>query len=112
MVNVPEDYPWSSYRINAEGRLSSLITPHPTYMALGENTEKCCINYRGLFRSQIELSTIDDIRSATNGNYVLGSEDYKKQVEKSLNRRVSPKSAGRPKKQQSGSDPNFITWNE
>jgi len=108
MVNIPEDYPWSSYRINAEARSSSLITPHPTYVALGENTEKRCINYRGLFRRQIDTSTIDDIRNATNGNYVLGTEDYKKQVEKFLKCRVSPTPAGRPKKQQSGSDPNLL----
>jgi len=37
MVARPADYPWSSYPINAGGKVSglcTLCTPHPLYLAL------------------------------------------------------------------------------
>jgi putative transposase len=34
MVNHPREYPWSSYRFNAEGRNDELITAHEEYMRL------------------------------------------------------------------------------
>ena len=40
---------------------------------------------------------IDDIRQSTNGNYALGSERFKKQIEDILGRRVRPGVNGRPK---------------
>ena len=32
MVAEPGEHPWSSYRANAEGRVESLLTPHPAYL--------------------------------------------------------------------------------
>ncbi len=31
MVEHPADYPWTSYRINAQNEKSELVTPHPLY---------------------------------------------------------------------------------
>ncbi len=31
MVDEPSEYVWSSYQINALGKISSLCTPHPLY---------------------------------------------------------------------------------
>lgn len=33
MVERPEDYPWSSYRANAQGADDPLVTPQPLYLA-------------------------------------------------------------------------------
>ncbi len=35
MVDKPDDYPWSSYRVNALGEHNPLLSPHPLYLALG-----------------------------------------------------------------------------
>jgi hypothetical protein len=35
MVEHPAEYSWSSYRINAQGESSTLLTQQPRYEALG-----------------------------------------------------------------------------
>ena len=40
MVEHPAAYLWSSYRANAQGEPSTLLTPHPHYRALGRNDRK------------------------------------------------------------------------
>ena len=39
MVIAPEDYRWSSFRINALGETDPLITPHEQWSELGNNDE-------------------------------------------------------------------------
>ncbi len=77
MVMKPQDYRWSSYHANGLGRVNALITPHDQYQ---------------------RLARTDEIRSATNGNYALGSTKFQKQIEKALGRRVVRGVAGRPPK--------------
>ena len=40
---------------------------------------------------------IDDIRKTTNGNFVLGADKFKREIEQVLGRRVEPGKSGRPK---------------
>ena len=97
MVEHPAEYKWSSYRRNAQGEKSDLIKPHSLYLSIG-NDETRYERYRQLFRVQLESSMINEIRSATNGNYALGSDRFKAQVAEVLGRRVIPGKPGRPKK--------------
>jgi putative transposase len=46
LVRRPEDFPWSSYAANAEGREDALLSPHPHYLALGRDPEQRCAAYR------------------------------------------------------------------
>jgi putative transposase len=46
--------------------------------------------FRALFRSALAPEVIDMIRNATNGNYSLGDERFKKEVEKALGVRITP----------------------
>jgi putative transposase len=39
---------------------------------------------------------INEIRLATNGNYALGNERFKKEIEQALKRRATPGRSGRP----------------
>ncbi len=98
VVEHPADYPWTSYRINAQNEKSELVTPRPLYLALGDGRDERTASYRDLFRSQMESALVDEIRVATNGNYVLGSRRFQDQVESMLKRRVRPGKAGRPRK--------------
>jgi putative transposase len=96
MVNHPRQYPWSSYRINAEGKRSELITPHEEYKRLDRTDVTRREAYRNLFKAHIEPELVNDIRRSTNGNFALGSERFKKEISDMLKRRVSPGNAGRP----------------
>ena len=96
MVKHPRDYPWSSYRSNAEGKANALLTPHGQYLTLARDVNKRSEVYRGLFKAHVD--DIDNqIRTATNGNYVLGNKRFQSQIERSLGRRVTKGKAGRPK---------------
>ena len=100
MVNHPSDYHWSSYGYNAQGESSVLLSPHALYLALGVDEDKRMKAYRRLFRSHLDSQLIDEIRHATNGNYVLGSPQLQEQVAAALKRRVTPGQAGRPRKRE------------
>lgn len=97
MVQHPADYKWSSYRTNSQGELSNLISPHVIYESLGLDDSTRQSAYRELFRYQLEPKLVDEIRQATNGNYVLGNTEFVQQIEKALDRRVSPGKVGRPR---------------
>src|SRR5690625_1311117 len=98
LVEHPGDYRWSSYRVNAQGEASTLITPHSLYSNLGGDAAERQAAYRELFRHELEPGLVDKIRKATNSNYALGSERFQVEVESMLGRRVTPGRPGRPKK--------------
>jgi len=100
MVEHPAEYRWSSYRANAQGESSSFVVPHALYKALGCGDDACQSAYRELFRYHLDPRMVDEIRTATNGNYALGSSQFKDQVATALGRRVSPGKSGRPRKQE------------
>lgn len=99
MVEHPGDYRWSSYRANAQGEGSSWLEPHNCYRTLAADEPGRQAAYRKLFRYQLEPGLVDEIRDATNGNYVLGSPRFQKEVARALGRRVVRGRSGRPRKQ-------------
>jgi len=50
----PGAYPWSSYRANALGEASALVTPHPHYYSLGRSPEIRRAAYAALFQRAAE----------------------------------------------------------
>lgn len=74
-----------------------MIKRHSLYQALGEKDEVRAETYRGLFRYQLDPGLVDQIRSATNGNYALGSSRFTAEVASMLGRRVTRAKPGRPK---------------
>lgn len=99
MVRHPKNYPWSSYHYNANGKDDVLITPHQLYLSLGNGDKTRQTAYRGLFQDRLSQLDVDSIRQATNKAWVLGSERFKRKVEKMSGRRATPKPKGRPKKE-------------
>jgi putative transposase len=98
MVNHPAEYPWSSYRANAQDESSTLLTVHPLYMALDNDNAARRVAYRESFRYQLDPGMVDEIRAATNGNYVLGSSQFQVQIAATWGRRVTRGQSGRPRK--------------
>lgn len=98
MVSDPADYPWSSYQANALGIHNPLLTPHALYNDLGRTVDSRQQAYRFLFQAHLDDSQIQEIRRATNGNYALGNEKFKAEIEQMLKRRARPGRSGRPAK--------------
>ena len=98
MVTDPGEYPWSSYRHNGTGALDPLLTPHEDYRSLGADENERQAKYRTLFRAHLDSAVLDDIRNATNGNYALGNDRFKEEIERMLKRRAKPGKPGRPEK--------------
>ena len=97
MVNHPAEYKWSSYAANAQGIDNDIISPHVLYQALGLDAASRQTAYRELFRYQLDIGLVDEIRKATNGNYALGNTLFVQQIEDALGRRVTAGKSGRPK---------------
>jgi putative transposase len=110
VVRHPADYLWSSYRCNAQGEVNVLIKLHRLYKALGADESLRRAAYRQLFRHELDPELIDAIRSATNGNYALGSERFAKQVTAALGQRVTRGKAGRSRKELDDDSGDLFTW--
>jgi putative transposase len=72
MVAHPRDYPWSSYRANAEPTPDPIVSPHATYAALGDCPSSRAAAYRELFACSPRETDIQEIRKATRGGYRIG----------------------------------------
>jgi len=72
MVEPPAEYPWTRYAANAQGEPTMVVTPHHLYSALGPGQDARQLRYRELFAFQLDPGLVDEIRTATNGNYALG----------------------------------------
>lgn len=99
MVMRPQDYRWSSYHANALGKASRFIVPQEEYLRLGRNDAVRQEAYRALFEAHLDEEVVGQIRSATNGNYALGSERFQQEIETMLGRRASRGQSGRPSKE-------------
>ena len=90
MVTDPADYKWSSYRCNGLGVKTKLLTPHPVYLDLGSTKASRLLNYRGSFCSAIDQELLPDIRYSLNKALVLGTQQFKTEIEVLTGRRVRP----------------------
>ena len=98
MVRHPRDYRWSSFHANGDGKQDAMVVPHEQYLGLARNAQARQEAYRALFKAHLDPEVIERIRSATNGNVVLGSKRFEEQIAKILKRRVTRGKAGRPKR--------------
>lgn len=101
MVDQPEDYPWSSYRRNAQGesgKNADWISPHGEYLRLGHDAVGRKESYRKLFHTAISSNDLREIRECTHKGWALGNERFREQVEALGERRATSKGVGRPRK--------------
>jgi putative transposase len=96
LASEPSDYRWSSFVGNAD-ETSSILTPHTFVQRLGKNEEEIRIAYHQLYHDHDDKLD-DEIRNATNGNLVLGSESFQRVLGKELEMRTWRGKAGRPKR--------------
>ena len=70
------------------------MTPHLEYRRLGATDTDRQSAYRQLFKTRLPEKTLTEIRVATNKAWALGSDRFKRRIEKQLERRASPQSRG------------------
>ncbi len=104
MVNRPDDYRWSSYHANAKGKADRLIAPHAEYLRLAPDETDRREAYRTLFKAHFDAVKLDEIRKSTNGNFALGSERFKKEIEVALGRCARRGRPGRPRREVGDAD--------
>jgi len=110
MVRHPRDYPWSSYRANAEGREDDLITLHEEFLRLGKTVLQRKKAYLDLFRAEVGDAEVNQIRTAWQTGTPLGNVYFKEKVERKLKLKVGQNRRGRPKRShKKGSDP-LSSW--
>lgn len=91
-------YQWSSYAHHIGSGKNPLITDHPAYWALGNTPFEREAAYRRLCEMPPPADLIEKIETATWKAWVLGSDKFKKQLEKLTPRRLHPVKRGRPPK--------------
>ena len=95
ICRTPRDYEWSSHRVNAEGAPDTAITPHEQFQRLGLAAATRRQAYAELFQSDPRYWRTEEIRAATNGNYVLGNSAFKRDMALRLGVRVDRGQPGR-----------------
>ncbi|MDD2893766.1 MAG: transposase [Halothiobacillaceae bacterium] len=108
MVNHPAEYPWSSFRGNALGVDDALLTPHPLFLALGKVDSERQIAYQALFEAHLDDKTLNDVRSALNKAWVLGSDYFLDKIATQLNRRATPLPKGGNRQVEAAKEPQRI----
>lgn len=106
MVGDPGEYPWSSYRCNALGSKSTLLSPHTEYLQLARDEPERQRRYRELFKDELKPELLNAVRTATNRNVVFGNDKFRSEIEAALQCRLHPVKRGRPNKFESES--NFL----
>jgi putative transposase len=97
MVRHADEYPWSSYGANAQGRTDALLSPHPLYTALGVTAAERQQVYREFFGCHMVDTLLQEIRDALNHELVLGRSLFKDKVETMTQRQTRLGIPGRPR---------------
>ena len=96
MVQHPVDYPWSSYRADAQAEDDGLTTSHDLYRGLARSAQERLSAYRQLFRAQISKEDLETIRDSTHKGWAMGNDRFRAKVERLSGRRAAPLPKGRP----------------
>lgn len=102
MVDAPGQYPWSSYRSNAMGEPSTLLTPHPMYESLGRSHQARQQAYRAMFSQAPEPEQICELRAAVQTGTPLGNERFREEIADTLQCKVGQPRRGRPARRNKG----------
>lgn len=94
----PALYPWSSYAHHTGIGPDPAITDHALYWVLGNTPFDREAAYRSLMEQGLSAVELNALNDAALKAWPLGSEQFKKDLEKQLSRRVVPAKRGRPAK--------------
>jgi len=93
MVKDPKDYPWSSYRAYAYGKIDNLIDEHPVYPILLGGKSEQHKKYREFIREMLEKKSA--MKGVMDKRIVFGGEDFVKALKKTFQISEKIKQIGR-----------------
>ena len=96
LVEVPEDYPWSSHTHYTGRRHQRLVTPPALYWELGNTPFAREAAYRELVRAGITEPQQRSLTDATVSGWALGDADFLTVLQGQTLRRTQPGKPGRP----------------
>ena len=64
-----------------------LITPHQSYQLLGKTRSQRVMVYRSFFEESLSTEALKEIRESTKTEWVIGSEQFKRQIAEANGRR-------------------------
>lgn len=96
MVGRPVDYRWSSHGHYAGLRQDRCVTPHALLWALGNTPFAREAAYVDLVSQGISVSKQQALTDSAIKGWALGEPDFVADLQKRTQRRIKPKSAGRP----------------
>jgi putative transposase len=99
IVKTPEQYKWSSAKDHLAPVGNALIVDHEVYTRLGATPLERASAYVPLIVKPLEESALSQIRAAARQGCVLGSDQFKDQIESQLGHRVRLGKPGRRPKQ-------------
>jgi putative transposase len=99
MVAAPGDYRWSSYRTNAFGKHSRLVSPHALYQRLGTTPSERQCAYQALFKEVLPNDLVETIRTTTLSGLALGNDRFKQEIEALTGQSVRAGKPGRRAKE-------------
>ncbi len=98
LARSPGPWKWSSYKHNAQGKPDVLITPHDKYLELARSSKKRLEKYTALVKTGLSEEQIRDIEDSWQTGTPIGSDKFKKMVERRLKLKVGHARRGRPRK--------------
>lgn len=98
IVTAAEDYPWSSVHASLGVIHDPMLTLHPVYLAMAADPAQRGTFYREWLQQGMGEEDLTAIRSHLQQERALGNPRFQAMVAKTLNRPVSVRSRGRPRK--------------
>lgn len=97
LIDDPAAYRWSSCAANLGQREHSALTPHPSWLALGDAAERSSA-YRALLDEVLSDELLADIRIHLQQQRALGHDAFRSMVEAKTRRFAGVRPAHRPRK--------------
>lgn len=98
LASRPETYPWSSVQFHSQGTPNPLLDEDPAYASLGETAPQRQGAYRGWLAAGIPQDEWTTIRDATHRGLLIGPEQFQREIETLVGRRLIGEQRGRPRK--------------
>jgi len=98
MVDLPEDYPWSSYRERIDLQDDKLLDFDPCYLRLGNTSTEIKKYYKEFVNKGLSESEQQFITTAFQRNQLTGNTQFVDEIEQRIGIRVEQRGRGRPRK--------------
>ncbi|MXV07237.1 MULTISPECIES: transposase [unclassified Xanthomonas] len=98
LIDDPAAYRWSSCAANLGRRGHSALTPHPSWLALGNEAAERSSAYRALLDEVLSDELLADIRMYLQQQRALGHDAFRSMVEAKTRRFAGVRPAHRPRK--------------